>query len=74
MTFGLVDGTPGGLVILHIEWEIFLQVISVLLENVAKGLGLYKSNILSAIFLSTVIFRMAGRQAFGAPDLLILEY
>ena len=73
MTFGLTDGTPGGLAVLHVEQEIFRQVISVLLENIAKGLGLYESNVLSAVLLSTLIFRMAGRRAFGAPNLLILE-
>ena len=44
-----------------------------LLENVTKGLGPYESNLLSAVILSTVIFGMVGRRAFGAPDLLILE-
>ena len=73
MIFSFTDCTPRCLAILHVEWEIFHRVISVFLENVAKGLGLYELNVLSAIFLSTVIFRMAGRQAFGAPDLLILE-
>ena len=73
MTFGLADGTPGALVVPHVERAIFRRVIFMLLENVTKGLGLYESNILLAIFLLTVIFRMAGRQAFGAPDLLILE-
>ena len=73
MIFGLADGTPGSLVVLHVEHTIFFRVVSVLLENVAKGLGLYESNVLSAIFLSTVIFRMASRRAFGAPDLLILK-
>ena len=73
MTFGFIDGTPGGLTVIHIEREIFRRVISVFLENVAKGLGLYESNVLSAIFLSTAIFRMAGHRAFGALDLLILK-
>ena len=73
MTFGLVDGTPRSLVVLHVERAIFRQVISMLLENAAKEFGLYESNVLSAVFPSTVIFVMAGRQAFGALDLLILE-
>ena len=73
MTFGLADGTLGSLAVLHVEWVVFRRVISVLLENVTKGLGLYESNVLSAIFLSTAIFQMDGRLAFGAPDLLILE-
>ena len=68
MTFGLADGTPGGLAILHVEREIFHQVICMLLEDVTKGLGLYESNV-----LSTVIFGMVGRRAFGAPNLLILK-
>ena len=73
MTFGLADGTPRSLSVLHVKWIVFCRVISMFLENVAKGLGLYESNVLSAIFLSTVIFRMADRRAFGALDLLILE-
>ena len=73
MNFGLIDGTLGGLAVLHVEQEIFRRVIPVLLANVAKRLGLYKSNVLLAIFLSTVIFGMVGRRAFGAPYLLILE-
>ena len=73
MNFGLADGTPGGLAVLHVVQEIFRRVISVLLANFSKGLGLYKSNVLSAVLLSTVIFGMAGRREFGAPDLLILE-
>ena len=73
MTFGLADGTPGSLVVLHVKRVVFCGVIFVFLANVAKGLGLYESNVLSAIFLSTVIFRMVGRGAFGAPNLLILK-
>ena len=73
MTFGLADGTLGGLAVLHVEWEIFHRVISMLLENVTKGLGLYKSNVLSAVILSTVIFGMDDRRAFGAPEFMILE-
>ena len=73
MTFGLADGTPRSLVVLHVEQAIFHRVISVFLENVTKGLGLYKSDVLSSIFLLTVIFRMADHRAFSAPDLLILE-
>ena len=61
MTFGLADGTLGGLSILHVEWEIFHRVIPMLLANVAKRLGLYELNVLLAVFLSTVIFGMAGR-------------
>ena len=73
MIFSLVDGTPGGLAVLHVERAIFHRVIPVLLENVIKRLGLYESNVLSVVFLSTVIFGMADRRAFGAPNLLILE-
>ena len=73
MNFGLVDGTPGGLSVLHVEREIFRRVIPVLLANVTKLLGLYKSNVPSAVLLSTVIFGMAGHRAFGAPSLLIVE-
>ena len=73
MTFGFADGTPGSLVVLHVKWPVYYRVMSMFVENVAKGLGLYESNILSAIFLSTVIFQMAIRRAFGAPDLWILE-
>ena len=73
MTFGFADGAPGSLVVLHVKRTVFCGVISVFLANVAKGFDLYKSNVLSAIFLSTVIFRMTGRRAFGTPDLLILE-
>ena len=56
MIFSLADDTPGSLAILHVERAFFRRVISVFLENVTKGLGLYESNVLSAIFLSTVIF------------------
>ena len=73
MTFGFTDGAPGSLVVLHVKWVVFCRMISMFLANVAKELGLYKENILSAIFLSTVIFQMAIRRAFGAPDLWILE-
>ena len=73
MNFGLADGTLGGLAVLHVERAIFRQVIPVLLANVAKRLGLYESNVLSTVLLSTIIFGMAGRRAFGASDLLILE-
>ena len=73
MTFGFVDDTLGSLSILHVKRAVCCRVIVVFLENVAKGFGLYKSNILSAIFLSTVIFRMTSRRAFGVPDILILE-
>ena len=73
MNFGLVDGTPKGLAILHVEWAIFRQVISVLLENVTKQLHLYELNIPLAVILSTFIFGVADRRAFGAPYLLILE-
>ena len=73
MIFGLTDGTLGSLVVLHVKWELFRRVIPVFLENVAKGLGLYESKVLSAVLLSTVIFGMVSRRAFGAPDLLILE-
>ena len=73
MTFGFADGTPGILVVLHVERAFFRRVISMLLENVAKGLGLYESKVLSAILMSIVIFGMAGHRAFGAPNLLILE-
>ena len=44
-----------------------------LLAYVAERIGLYESNVLSTVLLSTIIFGMAGRQALGAPDLLILE-
>ena len=61
MTFCLTDGTLGGLAILHVEHAIIRRVIPILLENVAKRFGLYESNVLSAVFLSTVIFGIAGR-------------
>ena len=73
MTFGLANGTPGSLVVLHVKWAVYCRVISVFLENVAKGFGLYKSNVLSVIFLSTVILGMVGCREFGAPYLLTLE-
>ena len=73
MIFSLVDGTPGGLAILHVEQAIFRRVISVLLENVAKIFVLYESNVLSAVFLSTVVFGMFGCRALCAPNILIFE-
>ena len=48
-------------------------MIPMLLENVKKIFGLHESNVLSAVFLLTVSFGVAGRRAFGAPDLLILK-
>ena len=74
MTFGLVDGTPGGLAVLHVERVVFCRVIPMLLENVTKIFGLHESNVLSAVFLSKIVFGMAGYRAFGAPDILILEF
>ena len=61
MTFGLVDGTAGGLAVLHVEREIFCRVISMLLENVAKKFSLHESNVRSADFLSIGVFGMFGR-------------
>ena len=73
MIFGFADCTPGCLAVLHVEWAIFCRVIPMHLENVTKRFGLHESNILSAVFLSTIVFGVADRRAFGAPDLLILE-
>ena len=73
MIFSFSYCTPRCLVVLHVEREIFCQVIPMILENVAKSFGLHKSNVLSAVFLSIVVFGVADRRAFGAPDLLILE-
>ena len=66
--FGFTDCTPGCLAILHVERVVFFRVVPMLLENVAKIFHLLESNV-----LSTIVFGMAGRRAFGAPDLLILE-
>ena len=73
MIFGFTDYTPGCLAILHVEWAVFCQVVPVFLANVTKIFRLHESNVLSAIFLLTVIFGVADHRAFGAPDLLILE-
>ena len=56
MIFGFTDCTPGRLAVLHVEWEIFCRVVPVLLENVTKTFGLHESNVLSADFLSTIVF------------------
>ena len=61
MTFGFTDGTPGSLAVLHVKWAVCCRVISVFLENVAKVFGLYKADVLSAIFLSIVIFCVVVR-------------
>ena len=71
--FSFIDCTPGCLVVLHVEWAIFCRVIPMLLENVAKTFCLHESNVLSAVFLSTIVFGVSGGRACGAPDILILE-
>ena len=71
--FGFIDCTPGCLFILHVEWVVFFGVVPMLLANVAKIFCLHESNVLSAVFLSIVIFGMGSRRAFGALDLLSLE-
>ena len=73
MIFSFVDYTPGCLAVLHVEWEVFCQLVPMLLENVAKIFGLQESNVLLDVFLSTIVFGIAIHRAFGAPDLLILE-
>ena len=73
MIFGFVDYTSGCLVVLHVERVVFCRVVPVLLANVAKIFGLHELNVLSTVFLSTIVFGVAGRRAFGAPHLLILE-
>ena len=71
--FDYTDCTPGCLVVLHVERVVFCLVIPMLLINVAKKICLHESNVLSAVFLLMVVFGVAGHQAFGAPDILILE-
>ena len=73
MIFSFVDCTPGCLAVLHVERAIFCRVVLVLLANVAKTFGLHESNVLSVVFLSTVVFGMSGRRALYAPDILIFE-
>ena len=73
MIFGFADCTPRCLAVLHVERAVFCRVVPVLLENVAKIFCLYESNVLSVVFLSTVVFGMSGRRALCAPDLLIIE-
>ena len=68
MIFSFADCTPRCLAILHVEWAIFCQVVSMILENVTKTFGLHESNV-----LSTVVFGMSGRRALCAPDILIFE-
>ena len=54
------DSTPGSLSILHIIRTVGCRMVSTFLANVAKRLCLYKTNILSAELLSTIIFGMSG--------------
>ena len=71
MIFSFAECTPICLAILHVEQEIFCRVVSMLLENVVKTFFLHELNVLSAIFLSTIVFGMSGRRAHCAPDILI---
>ena len=74
MIFSFADCTPGCLDIIHVERAIFCRVVPVLLENVAKTFCLHESNVLSVVFLSTVVFGMSGRRALGALDILIFKF
>ena len=71
--FGSAYYRPGGLVFIHVEQELFCLIIPMLLENATKRFGLHESNVLSVVFLSTVVFGMSGRRALCAPDILIFE-
>ena len=73
MIFSLTGCTLGCLAILHVEQAIFCRVVSMLLENVTKTFCLHKSNVLPAVFLSTVVFGMSDRRALCAQDILIFE-
>ena len=73
MIFSFTHCRLGFLAILHAEQVVFCRVVPMLLANVKKIFCLHESNVLSAVFLLTVIFGMVGRRAFGVPDLLILE-
>ena len=73
MIFGFTDCTPGCLAVIHVERIVFCQVVPLFLENVGKRFGLHESNVLSAVFLLTIIFGVVVCRAFGALDLLILE-
>ena len=73
MIFGFTDCTIGCLAVLHVEWAVFFRVVPMFLADVVKIFHLHESNILSAVFLSTIIFGVSGHRALCAPDLLILE-
>ena len=73
MIFSFTDCTPRFLAVLYVEWEIFCRVVTMLLENVVKTFRLHESNVLSAVFLSTVVFGMSSHRALCAPAILIFE-
>ena len=71
--FSFVDCTPRCLDVLHVERAVFCRVVPMLLANVAKIFCLYELNVMSAVFLLTVVFGVSSRQALGALDILIIE-
>ena len=73
VAFCLTDGTPRSLSILHVVWTVGCRMVSTLLENVAKRVSLYESDVLSAVLLSTSIFWMSSRGTIGAPDFLVFQ-
>ena len=56
MIFSFADCIPRILVVIHVEREIFCQVVPLLLEDVTKTFHIHESNVLSADFLLTVVF------------------
>ena len=60
MIFCFTDCIPRSLVVLHVERAIFCRVVPMLLENITKIFFLHESNVLSTVFLSTVVFGMSG--------------
>ena len=54
--FCFADGTPGGISILHVVWTVSCRMVSTFLADVAKRFSLHKTDILSALLLSTSIF------------------
>ena len=73
VTLNFTDHTPRNFFILHVLWEIFCHMISMLLTDIIETFCLNKMDVLSTYFLLTIIFGVAGCRKFCRPDLLTLE-
>ena len=73
MTLNFTDHTPRSFVILHVVWEIFCRMISMLLIDITETFCLNKMDVLLTYFLLTIIFGVASCRKFCRPYLLTLE-